>query len=398
MSVDLTSALPAPEAELHKNQAPRGATFRASPALLLCVLALPGVAASAWLGGWAGSAVATLAACALAWGWAHHQGSSLDAGASIKSPQHAADSASLSSMVHQVVPAWREQIGVSRTTNQDGMAELLSTFSTISGMLNELHTLFAECEPNVAPGAVGQAIEAQRPAINALLEPIERAFRQRDALLDQLAHCTTAAARLQQLSKEVRSVGAHTRLVAFNASIEANRGQASQLGGQSSVAAEIRTLSEKVVALCDQFDERLRPLYEACRHTHQEGLMTDTTVEELRLEAELKARQALHAVLQSLGASVGGAAKVQNFSRDLNQHMELMFTHFQFGDRVEQMLDIIGKDMNRFVAFTQENPQPTALDVQNWLKQLEKSYTMSEQRSQHHGTEHVNVGSQVDFF
>jgi hypothetical protein len=78
--------------------------------------------------------------------------------------------------------------------------------------------------------------------------------------------------------------------------------------------------------------------------------------------------------------------------------MEQMFTHFQFGDRVEQMLDIIAKDMTRFVVWSRDNPEATALDVQNWLKQLEKSYTMSEQRSQHHGTEHVNVGSQVDFF
>jgi hypothetical protein len=62
------------------------------------------------------------------------------------------------------------------------------------------------------------------------------------------------------------------------------------------------------------------------------------------------------------------------------------------------MLDIIGKDMSRFVDWSKDNPHATALDVQNWLKKLEKSYTMSEQRSQHHGTEHVTVGSQVDFF
>jgi methyl-accepting chemotaxis protein len=393
MSLDLTPELPTDEAGLRKNQA-----FQGMPALALALLALIGVASSAFLGGWTGSAGASLAACVLAWASTRRLSARTDTPSLELSQHHTVAEQGLATMVHQVVPAWREQIGVSRTTNQDGMAELLSTFSTISGMLNELNSLFSEFEPNVAPGAVGQAIDAQRPAIDLMLAPIERAFRQRDALLEQLSLCASAAARLQQLSKEVRSVGAHTRLVAFNASIEANRGQAAQLGGQSSVASEIRTLSEKVVSLCDQFDDQLRPLYDACRHSRQEGLLTDTTVEELRMEAELKARQALQSLLQSLGACAGGASKVQNFSRDLNHHMELMFTHFQFGDRVEQMLDIIGKDMNRFVAFTRDNPQPSALDVQNWLKQLEKSYTMSEQRSQHHGTEHVNVGSQVDFF
>jgi methyl-accepting chemotaxis protein len=393
MSLDLTPELPTSAAGLHKNQA-----FQGMPALMLALLALMGVATSAWLGGWMGSAGASLAACALGWACTRRFAASTDTQPHLNTQQHTESDQGMTTMVHQVIPAWREQIGVSRTTNQDGMAELLSTFSTISGMLNEINSLFSEFEPNVAPGAVGQVIDAQRPAIDLLLEPIERAFRQRDALLEQLSMCASAAARLQQLSKEVRSVGAHTRLVAFNASIEANRGLAAQLGGQSSVASEIRTLSEKVVSLCDQFDDQLRPLYEACRHSRQEGLLTDTTVEQLRLEAELKARQALQSMLQGLGASVGGASKVQNFSRDLNQQMEHMFMHFQFGDRVEQMLDIIGKDMNRFVAFTKDNPHPSALDVQNWLKQLEKSYTMSEQRSQHHGTEHVNVGSQVDFF
>jgi methyl-accepting chemotaxis protein len=379
------------EAEAH---APIGMIRWAS-----CGLALAGVITCAWLSGWLGSAGALLCALLLAWTWAGRQASqtSRSTQSSNREPVNA-QMHGVQMMVSQIVPAWSEQVGVSRTANQDGMANLLSTFSTISGMLDTLNALFEECKPRVAPGAVSEAIDSQRPAIDALLQPMERAFKQRDAMLEQLGMCATTAGKLQQLSKEIRGVGAHTRLVAFNASIEANRSHGGQNGGQSSVATEIRALAERVVSLCDQLDAQLRPLYEATRHTHQEGLLTDTSVDELRLEAELKAREALQALLQNLGASVGGATNVQAFSRELTQHMEAMFTHFQFGDRVEQMLDIIGKDMSRFVDWSKDNPHATALDVQNWLKKLEKSYTMSEQRSQHHGTEHVTVGSQVDFF
>jgi hypothetical protein len=366
-----------------------------------CGLALVGVVTCAWLGGWIGSAGALACALFLAWAWAwarHPTSIASDSAPGAGREPGAPHMQGVQMMVSQIVPAWSEQVGVSRTANQDGMSNLLTTFSTISGMLDTLNALFEGCKPSVAPGAVGEAIDAQRPAIDALLQPMERAFKQRDAMLEQLGVCATTAAKLQQLSKEIRSVGAHTRLVAFNASIEANRSHGGQNGGQSSVATEIRTLAERVVALCDQLDAQIRPMYESTRQTHQEGLLTDTSVEELRLEAELKAREALQSLLQNLGASVGGATNVQAFSRELTQHMESMFTHFQFGDRVEQMLDIIGKDMNRFVDWSKDNPYATALDVQNWLKKLEKSYTMSEQRSQHHGTEHVTVGSQVDFF
>jgi methyl-accepting chemotaxis protein len=395
MPSDLSQALI--NTQTGPEQGPLG--HAASKSLTRWVLApatLVGVAAFAMQGGWMGATGALLCAVTLAWAWRSRS----DASAADHTVHGASgrDQQGLLMMVRQVVPAWSEQVGVSRTANQDGMANLLSTFSTISGMLDTLNALFDEVKPSVAPGAIGGAIDAQRPAIEAMLKPMERAFQQRDALLGQLGVCANTAAKLQQLCKEVRNVGAHTRLVAFNASIEANRSQGGQNGGQSSVAAEIRGLAERVVALCDQLDAQLRPLYEASHHTHHEGLLTDTTVEELRLEAELRAREALQALLQNLGASVGGATNVQAFSRDLTHHMEQMFTHFQFGDRVEQMLDIIAKDMTRFVVWSRDNPEATALDVQNWLKQLEKSYTMSEQRSQHHGTEHVNVGSQVDFF
>jgi methyl-accepting chemotaxis protein len=398
MHSDLSDTMPNNRASLQQGHANSRAAHKPLR-WALSAMAVAGVVACASVGGWMGSTGALGAALLLGWVWPARR--SAQAGAASESGRHAqvsGDQQGVQMMVSQIVPAWSEQVDVSRTANQDGMANLLSTFSTISGMLDKLNALFDECKPSVAPGAVGEAIDAQRPAIDALLQPMERAFKQRDAMLEQLGLCATTAGKLQQLSKEIRGVGAHTRLVAFNASIEANRTQGGQNGGQSSVATEIRALAERVVSLCDQLDAHLRPLYEATRQTHHEGLLTDTTVEELRLEAELKAREALQALLQNLGASIGGATNVQEFSRELTQHMEQMFTHFQFGDRVEQMLDIIGKDMSRFVDWSKDNPHATALDVQNWLKKLEKSYTMSEQRSQHHGTEHVTVGSQVDFF
>ena len=45
-----------------------------------------------------------------------------------------------------------------------------------------------------------------------------------------------------------------------------------------------------------------------------------------------------------------------------------------------------------------QNPHPPATEAAQWLARLEASYTMEEQRSEHHGNVHVDRGSEVEFF
>ena len=72
--------------------------------------------------------------------------------------------------------------------------------------------------------------------------------------------------------------------------------------------------------------------------------------------------------------------------------------HFQFGDRLSQMLDIVAKDMQNFARWVAANPYATQSDAAEWLANLEASYTMEEQRSQHHGNVHIDRGSEIEFF
>ena len=78
--------------------------------------------------------------------------------------------------------------------------------------------------------------------------------------------------------------------------------------------------------------------------------------------------------------------------------MEETFVHFQFGDRLGQMLDIVGEDMQKFAHWVAANPYATQSDAADWLATLQASYTMEEQRSQHHGNVHIDRGSEVEFF
>jgi methyl-accepting chemotaxis protein len=381
-------------------------------------LALALVGLAAWQGGVYGTTGALLAAAPLVWwvgrgvappgaaGRTAAAGAAMGAGPAqpvsgvVVTDDETGDAGA---MVRRVAPVWSRQLMVTREVSEGGMSQLLSAFSSMSDVLGTLTDSLENFQPAAAPGAVGEAIEAQRPALDALLQPLQRAFEQRDALLARLGDCKQAVGRLQQLSKEAREIGRHTRLVSFNANIEAHRGGMGghgkgNEGGSQQVAAEVRVLAERVTAICNRMDLELGALSGAVGEAHRDGLLHDTSAEELRLETEQRARQAVQALLSSLGAAVHGAGNLREAGRELRHRLDDVFTHFQFGDRVAQMMEILAKDMTGLTEHLRLHPQPAPGDAQAWLKRLEASYTMEEQRSHHHGNQHVDRGSEVEFF
>jgi len=389
------------------------ASLRGRPTrALVGLLAWAALLLSAWQGGTGAAVGSSLAALVLAWALRRppqapgdrpvHRMPADETPRSASTPPDRLGTAAAGSgvgvMVDQVVPVWSRQLAVTREAGNDGMGQLLASFASVSDGLDGLTRQLDAFQPTAAPGAMATAIDAQRPGLTALLRPLHRAFAQRDALVTVLGDCATTAIRLQQLAKEARDIGRHTRLVAFNASIEANRGQRGHDGGSQQVASEVRTLAQRITTVCDQLDGLLGQLVTSTTLGHRDGLLHDTSAEELQLEIELRAREALQAMLTSLGAAMQGSAAVQMAGQQLREQLDEAFTHFQFGDRLAQMLQIISDDMGRFTDWVAQHPDASPADAHTWLQQLEQRYTMDEQRAEHHGSQHVDRGTEVEFF
>ena len=301
-------------------------------------------------------------------------------------------------MVSQVAPVWSRQLEVTRDVASEGLAQILNNFSEMSGALQTLSSNLESFSLAAAPGAVDGAVRSESPALTALLAPSERAFKERDAAYAELSRCGTALAELQQLSKRARELARHTRLVAMNASIEANRGASGQTGGRHAVAAEVRELSTRLGDTASAMEKIVLTLVESVGERRRDGEVNDTTPGELRLELDLRAREALAALMGAMGASLQGSEDVRQASAALRDQLDQAFVHFQFGDRVSQMLSIVGNDMTNFARWVAHNPTATQSDAAEWLAALETSYTMEEQRSHHHGNVHVERSSGVEFF
>jgi methyl-accepting chemotaxis protein len=393
---------------------------------------LLGGAVGAWSGGWLG----LLGAAALSAGVAAALRSSglgtrvsivSEPGPKVASPVSPARASSVAHaygsrrpgaevMVEQVVPVWSRQLEVTRDLASDGLGQILQAFSEINTALQALTSNLASFKVTAQTGAVDNAVRAASPALQALTAASTRAFVERDAAVAELGHCSAGLTELQQLAKQARELARHTRLVAFNASIESNRqpaggsspGGASaaapargahghQSGGQA-VASELRMLAGRIGETGERIERVVNGLAATVRKARREGELGQTAAEALPLEIDLCARAALAALLAELGGSVHSGGEARQAAATLSDQLETIFVHFQFGDRVSQMLSIVANDMGNFKQWVADHPLAAPNDAAEWLAALESSYTMEEQRSVHHGNVHVDASTAVEFF
>ena len=374
----------------------------ASVRIALAGVALAGCAALGWVGGPAGLAGAVAAAGLLPL-LLRRPGAPGTHALIDNPPRVSGGRVGAEVMVAQVVPVWGKQIDITREAAATGLAQLLDSFSQMAGALGSLGDNLDNFSPSVDGGAIDGALGSQAPALAALLAPSQRAFDQRDAVVAELISCANAIEELRQLGRQAREIGKHTRLVAFNASIEANRGTGGGTGGgkdsgAQAIAAETRTLAARMAVVGDQIGSLVGRLDATLTGQRLRAEIDDTSPDELRLELDLRAREALTSLLRSMGGAMHGAGAVKESSRALQAQLEETFVHLQFGDRLNQMLDTVGNDMQNFARWVAANPCATQTDAAEWLAQLETRYTMEEQRAQHHGNVHINRGSEVEFF
>jgi methyl-accepting chemotaxis protein len=393
---------------------------------VLAALCTLGAAALGWQGAWTGSLGAAGCGAVLAIGLLHlaadprlraPAGSSSDASASMTraaDPRlplcgaQAADRTSLSNgagvtagsvnpMLTEVVPVWARQLEATRTNTDTGLNNVLGAFVEMTSALDTLLGSLEATSPSAQPGAVDQAVGAASEPLTCLMAPSLRAFAQRDKAYAEIHHAAGVLQELDQLARQAKELGRHTRLVAFNASIDANRERTRDHGNEA-VAQEMRLLAQRLSENGEAAHRLATELLGRLNASRGEMATLDVATDELRMELEQRAREALQTLISAVGASLSASAPVREASTALRQHLDRAFVHFQFGDRVSQMLSIVGNDMNNFVDWLIRNPGATLDDATEWLRRLENSYTMDEQRNHHHAVAHVDRGRSVEYF
>ena len=369
----------------------------------LLVVALIGGLALGWQGGWlglVGAACAITAGLGLPWlrrqsgPAADHADPQADpAGEPLVGGRVGAEV-----MVSQVVPVWSKQLDITRETASQGLGQLQAGIRDIAAALACLTCQLERLAPSAEAGHVDGMLAGAADALALLLAPSQDALQQRDAAWAELARCAQALDELRQAGQDAREIGKHTRLVAFNASIEAQRNGSAAANGAVAIAMETRALAGRMAEVGDLVGRTVTRLGQTLQPCQLRAQMHDTTPEELRLSLDLRAREALGRLQTALGGVLNDAAEVEATCKGLRQSVDGLVGQLQLGDRLTQMLQLVGHDMGEFARWVQRHPYATQSDAADWLAKLEASYTMEEQRARHHGNLHIERAAKVDLF
>lgn len=390
-------AAPAAAALVAAGAALAGAWLAAAPAGAEATSALP-----IWLGAVAlGAAalaaglVAVLARLALASPGAAHPGS---AAAVFDNSAPRAGDTGTAHLAGQVVPIWQRQLEASRAEAEQGLGGLLQSFNDLSaGLSAAVDNAGQGATHSLGAGAADDVIDRHQGLIDQLLEPVQALRAVRDEVQAELRHLSELLIAFRRTGKELDSLARHARLVAMNASIEANRAGQAQ-GGFGAVAREVLELSNNTGSNAQRLLERFGEAERRLGALRSRLELDTTNAETLSMELRQRARAVVTALVGDLGEALAGSRELGETSRQLQGELENVLVGFQFQDRFSQMLGSVLADMGRFTEWLGEGRAASKADAVAWLKRLDESYTMEQQRSHHHGTGQISKSPAVEFF
>jgi len=291
-----------------------------------------------------------------------------------------------------VVPLWAGQTAQARGQMEEAVNALAARFAGMQRELREaLHS--AGLESNRGLQA---SIEAGSAALAGVIHDLEQAARARATVLEKIQGLAVITLELKAMSEEVAAIATQTNLLALNAAIEAAHAQG--LGrGFAVVADEVRKLSVRSGATGNAITQKVawvnQSLLDALRDT-QTFAQNDS---QLIRRAEGTIQKVVREVQVGASALSESAARFEGVGAHLGEEISGTLVHLQFQDRVGQILQSVVADMEKFAHRLEHHP--TGLEVEQWLADLARTYTTTEQLVLHHGDAGAGADdSDITFF
>ena len=300
------------------------------------------------------------------------------------------------SLIRQVVPVWLRTAESVRHTAEKEAEALTERFARVSAHLDVALAATAGT-PQMDVGAIDALLERHQPEIDRLRADARAALDASDAASQELRRVEGSAQVLARLAKEVQGIARATHMLGLNAAVEATRAGAAG-GGFAVVAHDIRALAAQSRQAAVQMVKEVDGVQQRLATARSRGADTSLDDEDLALRSEVNARAVLRALLGSMGDVARSSRTLQEAGRKAQADIDDILMSLQGHDRVNQMLQSVITDIGRMSAWLDGGSDEAAASAAEWLERLDKTYTMEEMRSTHHGTKAVEAQTAVEFF
>jgi methyl-accepting chemotaxis protein len=310
---------------------------------------------------------------------------------------HGVGSVSQVPLVGEVLPVWQRQLESARTHSEESVSGILASFGSIATRLDLAIRLTQESQVGVGHGSVEDLVRRNDDALLEMLKPMKVAVDARNHAYAKVDGLAEAMAELRQSAIQIKQLARRTNMVALNASVEASR--AGERGsGFAVVAQEVRQLATQSADAANRMMSRTHAIDLELQGLRTEAASHDSSDEALRDQAERSARAVISALLSSLGELNRSSRELKEAGEAVQEEYERVLMNFQSQDRLSQMLGCVSEDIVRLAEWVREGKDLSAAQAGEWLARLDASYTMEEQRSEHHGNSTIQRETTVEFF
>lgn len=260
-------------------------------------------------------------------------------------------------MVTEVVPVWQRHVEASRLAVEHGIGDLLESFSRL-------------CEGVVAIGRHSPDTEAATPGLIDLPTVDARQNAVLTRLLDEVG---VTHQRREQLLAQLAETLLHI----------------------DTIEADLRESLPPEALPLQRLDESRSTVARLAQQ-----VAADTRADHARQDLALgHARKSLSALAVERADPEEAACALQALSARIEKDLERVVLGLQFQDRLNQTLTNVACDMARFTDWMRRNEHASPADAMRWLAELERTYTMQEQRTRHHDQPSTpSQGGSVEFF
>jgi len=289
-----------------------------------------------------------------------------------------AGSAPLADLLREVLPVWQGNVQLARAQTQSAIDSLTARFVGIHERL-------------------GGALDPARHGTNGeMLQTVQHAAEQLGAI---------ATALEGMLASRQVLVTKFDSLMAANDEIRRLAQQNEQLAGQTGVT-DLLSDEQSWQELAERSAENSRQIAARAKSARQQIMAAIGTTGDATASTEGIAENSRAVIDQIIADFRHSAMKLttsmealEDEGREVDREVCDILVHLQFQDRISQILDHVQRDILRLRSAAADAEAQALPSPQQWLADLEKTYTTQEQRQMHAGQQgHPAPPSQVDFF
>ena len=307
---------------------------------------------------------------------------------------------SLATISAQLMPQWLRLINTARDQVEGAVVHLTRDFAGIVDRLNAAVAASyrtAGLQGSSSKDGLHQVMEVSEHRLTEVSTLLATTMSEKDQMLEESQRLSQFTTELQKMASDVASIADQTNLLALNAAIEAARaGDAGR--GFAVVADEVRTLSTRSGEIGKNISQKI----ELVNRSIKESSALIEAATERDSKAQVACSEQLSAVLADFKGAMDSLVRSADLLREENDRIghsvSEALQQLQFQDRINQILMHVADSVTRLGDQFGRGRLPDLESLTHLLRQLERSYTMAEERAPDEAPSGNADDSEITFF